>query len=284
MNDLRAPVGVPKLGRTKTPIVRPMRPGANAASLYKKAHQTTRVVSVCALSEEHRIASGPSVVTRVGNEIDNHALRLEATEQHKSSEADRTCHDDARRTEIETTFKHRYQLLALEEAELIAEYVRILDRQISGQNVQIKPATGMPESTVGRPEGGIARAARVLCIPGNTDEGRRKRIERAIRIDLLCLAAKDAARKLHLDANQSALLKAAKADKHNQVATLEEIARYQKSKKDDDQQKSLDEEAAYKKLWALYIQSPKAAQDRFLGMLNVVRVQNTGSPLMAEMD
>jgi hypothetical protein len=42
MNDLRAPVGVPKLGRTKTPIVRPMRPGANAASLYKKAHQTTR--------------------------------------------------------------------------------------------------------------------------------------------------------------------------------------------------------------------------------------------------
>jgi hypothetical protein len=281
---MTSPFGVPKLGRTKIRILRPMRPGTNAASPYKKAHQTTRVVSVRALSEVHRMASGASVATRVANEIDNHALRLEATEQHKSSEANRTSHDDARRTEIETTFKHRYQLLALEEAELIAEYVRILDRQISGQNVQIKPATGMPESTVGRPEGGVARASRVLCIPGNTDEGRRKRIERAIRIDLLCLAAKDAARKLHLDANQSALLKAAKADKHNQVATLEEIARYQKSKKDDDQQKSLDEEAAYKKLWALYTQSPKAAQDRFLGALNGVRVQNADSPLMAEMD
>ena len=281
MNDLRVPGAASRLVWTKARIgLRPTRPGTSVATPYK-ARQTTRFDT---LSDAHRIAPGSSAVTLVGNENDNHAVGFEATEQHKSSETDRACHDDARRTEIEATFKNRYQLSALEEAELIAEYVRILDRQISGQDVQIKPATGMSESTVGRPEGGIARAARILCIPGDTDEGRRKRIERAIRIDQLCSAAKDAARKLQLAANQSALLKAAKADKDNQVATLEEIARYRKSKKDDEQQKCLNVEAAYRKLWALFIRSTKAAQDRLISTRNLVRVENADAIHTADMD
>src|SRR6476660_2617207 len=147
MNDLRAPLRVQKLSKTKVPIdLRPRRSVTNEASRYTTAHRSTGVDT---LSEAHRIAPGSSALTRVGNENENHAVKFKATEQQKSAETDRTCHDDARRTEIEATFKNRYQLSALQEAELIAEYVRILDRQISGQIVQVKPATGNPESTVG---------------------------------------------------------------------------------------------------------------------------------------
>jgi hypothetical protein len=105
---------------------------------------------------------------------------------------------DVRMAEIAEILYHA-ALKVLDRADLIAEYARLWDGlSISGQDVR--------KVRVGRPENGIARAARHLCVPGKTEEARRKFIERAIKISSITLDAKEAARRAGLDDIQSALL------------------------------------------------------------------------------
>jgi hypothetical protein len=123
---------------------------------------------------------------------------------------------DARLAEIEQILRHA-GLAVLDKAQLVAEWVKTSDRcSNSGQGVQ--------EHTVGRPRGGIAQAARVLCVPGKTEEARRKFIEREMKIDAISSDAKDEARRLGLEDNQSALLAIANVTPEEQVAKVHERA------------------------------------------------------------
>jgi hypothetical protein len=122
---------------------------------------------------------------------------------------------DARLTEIEEILHHA-GLPVLDKAALVVEWLKTWERRhISGQDVQ--------EFTVGRPHGGIAQAARVLCVPGKTEEARRKSIERAITIDSIVSEAKDAAKRAGLDDVQSALLAIANEESAAQLAKVREL-------------------------------------------------------------
>jgi hypothetical protein len=105
----------------------------------------------------------------------------------------------------------------LEMSSLVMEWLAIWERgHISGQDVQ--------EFKVGRPHGGISQAARVLCVPGKTEEARRKSIERAMKIAGISSEAKDEAKRLGLDNNQSALFAIANVTPEEQVAKAQERA------------------------------------------------------------
>jgi len=88
----------------------------------------------------------------------------------------------------------------LKKSELLTEWVERTEQNgdVFGQ-VDRKPKGGRPES-------GIAKAARELPSLAKSDEGRRKQIERAIVITKLAMGVKNAAKKAGLDDNQSALL------------------------------------------------------------------------------
>jgi ParB-like chromosome segregation protein Spo0J len=96
----------------------------------------------------------------------------------------------------------RKKLTVLQESEEIAECVELINRRFSGQNVRKK----------GRSPGGVAQAARVLPLKAKTEEGRRKKIERATKISEIWLNIKDLVREKGLDNDQAALLKIAEAD------------------------------------------------------------------------
>jgi hypothetical protein len=78
---------------------------------------------------------------------------------------------------------HRAELTELEWSEHVAEWKRLAEQKevegISGQNVQKIAKDGTAR---GRPEGGTAKAARDLPIPGPTEDARRKQVERAVKI------------------------------------------------------------------------------------------------------
>jgi hypothetical protein len=115
-----------------------------------------------------------------------------------------TDEDDARLCEIEEILGYG-RLTVLDKAALVAEYLQILGRAgLCGQNVQ------KVGGKMGRPVGGTAQAARVLCVPGKTEEARRKWIERAIAINRLSPEAKAAATEGGMGDHQRALLQAAR--------------------------------------------------------------------------
>jgi hypothetical protein len=124
----------------------------------------------------------------------------------------------ARMADIEHSLYSAY-LSPLEKAALIAEWLECW-RRVSGQNVQ------KDQVKLGRPCSGIAQAARVLPVPGKTEDARRKSIERVMRIQSLPAEAKEAAIKVGLHRNQSALLAIAKeestADQLRKVTELAE--------------------------------------------------------------
>lgn len=100
---------------------------------------------------------------------------------------------DARLWEISENL-HRAELTKIERDENIAEWIRIVEEEVSAQHGQ-KPQGG-------RPEGGISAAARELGIS-------RQDAERAVKVDSLSDEAKEAAHEHGLDDNRAALLKAA---------------------------------------------------------------------------
>jgi hypothetical protein len=82
---------------------------------------------------------------------------------------------------------HRADFTVLERDTQIAEWLRLIDDElgVSGQVVR-KPQGG-------RPEGGLALAARRLPDAGTSEEVRRKSVERAIRVDNISPRAKASA-------------------------------------------------------------------------------------------
>jgi ParB family chromosome partitioning protein len=147
------------------------------------------------------------------------AHRLEAARSLGWSEIDAFVLDgdqvEARLWEIAENL-HRKELTMLQRSQLIADWVEIANKR-SGQVVQ-KPHGG-------RPEGGIAQAARTLPVPGKTEGGRRKNIERSMKIDEISPAAKQAAESVGLGDNQSALLEiAAQPTAETQAAKVAELA------------------------------------------------------------
>ena len=123
---------------------------------------------------------------------------------------------DARMAIIEEVLDHA-ATPHLEKCELVAEWVRHAEAKFSifGQ---------VDQKGAGRPEGGIARAARALPLPGKSEEARRKFVQRAIKIDCIWPEAKSAARKAKLDNVQSALLDI--ADERSPAAQLAKVAEF----------------------------------------------------------
>jgi hypothetical protein len=111
---------------------------------------------------------------------------------------------ERRLSEIRKVLDDHAATTALVHAELIAEWVALTDHKesISGQTVQ--------KSRRGRPQGGIAKAARELPVPGDTEDARRKVIERALKIAKIEPEAKLAAQAAGLDRKPTALLDVAR--------------------------------------------------------------------------
>jgi ParB-like chromosome segregation protein Spo0J len=113
----------------------------------------------------------------------------------------------------------RAGLTALEEAEQTAEWVKLSEQvaQSSGEKAKKGP---------GRSEGGKAKAARDLPIPGKTEEAKRKTVERRLAIAGIDSAAKKAAREAGLDDTPTKLLKiAAETTTEAQLAKVKALAK-----------------------------------------------------------
>jgi ParB family chromosome partitioning protein len=166
------------------------------------------------------------------------AHRLEAARSLGWSEIDAFVLDgdevEARLWEIAENL-HRKELTVLQRSQLIADWVKIANQR-SGQVVQ-KPNGG-------RPEGGIAQAARALPVPGKTEGGRRKNIERSMKIDEISPEAKQAAESAGLADNQSALLKiAAEPTAEAQAAKVAELAGRKRSQRKEHRHAEADDQA-----------------------------------------
>jgi ParB-like chromosome segregation protein Spo0J len=120
---------------------------------------------------------------------------------------------DARLWEISENL-HRVELTVTQRAEQIAEYVDLAKQKREAEKVSAQVA---PKPQGGRPEAGDRLAARDLGVS-------RDEVRRAQAIASLPEETKEAARSLGYDNNQSALLKAAKAETPaKQIDVLNEI-------------------------------------------------------------
>jgi hypothetical protein len=125
---------------------------------------------------------------------------------------------DRRMSKIEEILGHTAMRL-LDKSALAAEWVRHAEAKMSVSGQIVRKPQG------GRPESGIALAARKLPVPGQSPEARRKYIERALKIDSIWPEAKAAARTAGLDDNQSALLTiAGERSPEKQLARVNELA------------------------------------------------------------
>ena len=116
---------------------------------------------------------------------------------------------------------HRSDLTAQERADMIAEWVKITEATQTKAKLTKKNSAGEAHgSHLGRPEGGIRAAARALGVD-------RNEAGRALKIASLAPEAKEVAREVGLDNNQSALLRALDAgpSAKEQAAALREEAK-----------------------------------------------------------
>jgi ParB-like chromosome segregation protein Spo0J len=125
---------------------------------------------------------------------------------------------------------HRNELNALQRSEHIAEWIRLTEASQSSQveTIESRRDDGATVHKVssqvatkpqgGRPESGIRAAARELGV--GKDEAHR-----AVKIDGITPAAKEAAYEAGLDRNQSALLKVASYADEDQVEAVADIAK-----------------------------------------------------------
>jgi ParB-like chromosome segregation protein Spo0J len=122
----------------------------------------------------------------------------------------------------------RAGLTALEEAEQTAEWVKLSERIAHPSREKAKKGPG-------RSEGGKAKAARDLPIPGKTDEAKRKTVERRLAIADIDTAAKEAVREAGLDDSPTKLLKiAAERTAEAQLAKVKALAKGAGKTGDDD--------------------------------------------------
>jgi len=114
---------------------------------------------------------------------------------------------------------YRAELTALEEAEHLAEWIRVMERKVVSRQKVAKPKGG-------RPEGAITKAARELPLKGKTRQARRKAIERKLKIASITQEARTAAKEAGLDDRLSALREIAKQETAEaQLAKVHEIER-----------------------------------------------------------
>lgn len=113
---------------------------------------------------------------------------------------------------------HRAELSVLERSEQVARWIELTRSKQAEDIVSAIDADGtllrQPDAKLGRPEGGVRKAARELDL--SEPEARR-----SIKVASLSPEAKDVAREVGLDDNQSALLAAAReSEPRKQVAFL----------------------------------------------------------------
>jgi ParB-like chromosome segregation protein Spo0J len=108
---------------------------------------------------------------------------------------------------------HRAELTVTQRAQQIAEWIRLAEDRQSAVSAQVAPKLAQ-----GRPESGINFAARELGID-------RTEAQRAVKIDSIAPAAKEALRAAKLDDNQTVALKVASAPAETQVEAVERIVR-----------------------------------------------------------
>ncbi len=114
---------------------------------------------------------------------------------------------------------HRAELSAMDRAKLVAEWVQLINERESNSSKKLT------RSKQGRPEGGIARAARELPVKGKTPEARRKAIERDMKAAKISQEAEEVIREAGLEDNQSALTAiAAEATPDAQVKKAKDLA------------------------------------------------------------
>jgi hypothetical protein len=142
-----------------------------------------------------------SVVGFVETQVsaDDGELPLHSSDAIATDEEPNVDEVDARMSEIVLILDHAAMRL-LDKCALVAEWVGHTENRASVFRQLVQKPQG------GRPEGGIARAARELPIPGKSIGGRRKFIERAITINGMWPEVKSAVRAGRLDGNQTALL------------------------------------------------------------------------------
>jgi ParB-like chromosome segregation protein Spo0J len=119
---------------------------------------------------------------------------------------------------------HRADLTKLERANQTAEWLELVEsmEHISGKKFQKKP---------GRPEGGDAKAARTIQVPGKSQDAKRKKIASDRKIGALDPAVQAAAIKAGLDDNTGKLEEIARQKTQAaQLAKIEELASPRKPK------------------------------------------------------
>jgi ParB-like chromosome segregation protein Spo0J len=187
--------------------------------------------------------------------------RIEALKRLGAQYADCAVFDgdetEARLWEISENM-HRAELSELEWSEHVAEWKRLTEVQ-SEQNVQneseraevqseqhVQNESKLADRRGHRHEGGIAKAARELPIPGATEDAKRMRVVRAIKIADIAPEAKEAAKAAGLANNQKALLTVAQAEPEQQARVVEEIAerKAQKAKDTDTVDRKISEKKA----------------------------------------
>lgn len=150
----------------------------------------------------------------------------------------------------------RKNLTALEEAEEIAKLVYFLeDHKIGlfGQNVH----------NVGRPLSAAGKAAKHISVKGKTEEARRKKIERSLKINLIPVNVKEVIRTRKLDNNLAALLEIADEEPgRDQYKTALRLGRKPNSVKAAQKERiertmPSDERANYEELLAGWEKSPE---------------------------
>jgi hypothetical protein len=120
----------------------------------------------------------------------------------------------------------RAELTSLERDRLIAKWVRLTEAENSESGEKVK------KKARGRPEGGIAKAARQLPVKGETEEAKRKTVERALKSDRLLPGAEDAAKAAGFDKNRSLIIKiGAEKTLEAQLARIAELAGAQRNAK-----------------------------------------------------
>lgn len=161
---------------------------------------------------------------------------------------------------------HRAELSALERSEQTAEWLRLVEEEEAESLLaQVAPK-------LGRPQGGLRAAARDLGI--DRDQARR-----ASKIDGMDAEAKAEARVLHLDNNQSALLKAARQpSKEEQLRALREHAARRVQSPARDPLNDLETvERQADAIMAAWNRAGPEARERFLEMIDRPLADNTAA-------
>jgi ParB family chromosome partitioning protein len=155
------------------------------------------MIAVIAASMNKVGQLSPIIVRRATKELVAGRTRIESARLLGRTDIDCIYSDGddvrARLEEIAENL-HRGDLTVLDRSEQTAEWVKLTD-----------------VASVSGPQGGTAKAARELPVPGKTEGARRKDMERALKIAGISAEAKSLVRDSGLEDNQSALLAIASA-------------------------------------------------------------------------